>query len=173
MTRRRWSETGPAGHGRRWCAQSFYQWTRVSFDGPPRSDWTPPHLSALAPRARSRGADVTWRMADRAASTDWFMVGDAAATLDPTSSHGVLKAIISGMTAGHLDRRPSSADRAPAEEAAAAYHDWFAGWFSTDAANLTKFYDQLLGLGKGHSFADFRSRREATPHFPNSRARLP
>ena len=29
----------------------LHQWTRVSFDGPPRSDWTPPHLSALTPRA--------------------------------------------------------------------------------------------------------------------------
>jgi flavin-dependent dehydrogenase len=126
----------------------LHQWTRVSFDGPPRSDWTPPHLSALTPRARSRGADVTWRMADRAASTDWFMVGDAAATLDPTSSHGVLKAIISGMTAGHLIAAVLG-DRAPAEGAAAAYHDWFAGWFSTDAANLTQFYRQLRGFGGG------------------------
>ena len=122
----------------------LHQWTRVSFDGPPRSDWTPPHLSALTPRAPSRGADVTWRMADRAAGTDWFMVGDAAATLDPTSSHGVLKAIISGMTAGHLIAAVL-ADRAPAEGAAAAYHDWFAGWFSTDAANLTQFYRKLRG----------------------------
>lgn len=150
----------------------LHQWTRVSFDGPPRSDWTPPHLSALTPRARSRGADVTWRMADRAASADWFMVGDAAATLDPTSSHGVLKAIISGITAGHLVAAILDG-RAPAAAAAAAYHDWLAAWFFTDAANLVKFYDQLLGLGKGHSFADFRSRREATPHFPDSRARLP
>ena len=124
----------------------LHQWTRVSFDGPPRSDWTPPHLSALTPRAPSRGADVTWRMADRAAGTDWFMVGDAAATLDPTSSHGVLKAIISGMTAGHLIAAVL-ADRAPAEGAAAAYHDWFAGWFSTDAANLTQFYRKLRNFG--------------------------
>jgi flavin-dependent dehydrogenase len=124
----------------------LHQWTRVSFDGPPRSDWTPPHLSPLTPRARSRGADVTWRMADKAASTDWFMVGDAAATLDPTSSHGVLKAIISGMTAGHLIAAVLGA-RAPAEEAAAAYHNWFAGWFFTDAANLTRFYRKLMNFG--------------------------
>jgi flavin-dependent dehydrogenase len=124
----------------------LYQWTRVSFDGPPSRDWSPPHLSLLAPRARSRGADVTWRMADRMASADWFMVGDAAATLDPTSSRGVLKAVISGMTAGHLIAAVLG-DRAPAEEAATAYHDWFAGWFSTDAANLTRFYRKLTEFG--------------------------
>ena len=43
----------------------------------------------------------TWRMAERMAGAGWFIVGDAAATLDPTSSHGVLKALLSGMTAGH------------------------------------------------------------------------
>jgi flavin-dependent dehydrogenase len=80
----------------------LYQWTRLSFDGPPRSDWTPPRLLALTPRARSRGADVTWRMTSKAAAPGWFMVGDAAASLDPASSRGVLKAIMSGMTAGHL-----------------------------------------------------------------------
>ena len=100
------------------------------------------------------------------------MVGDAAATLDPTSSHGVLKAIMSGMTAGHLIAAVLDG-RTPAEATAVAYHDWLAGWFSADAAKLARFYDQLLGLGKGHSFADFRSRREATPHFPDLRARPP
>ena len=124
----------------------LYQWTRVSFDGPPGSDWTPPHLLALTPRARSRGADVTWRMASKAAGPGWFMVGDAAATLDPTSSHGVLKAIVSGMTAGHLIAAVLGG-RAPAEAAAAAYHEWLAGWFSADAANLAKFYCKLRDFG--------------------------
>src|SRR5271170_6554540 len=48
-----------------------YQLTRVSFDGPPPSDWAPPHLLGLTPRARSRGADVTWRMAREAAGPGW------------------------------------------------------------------------------------------------------
>jgi hypothetical protein len=42
---------------------NLYQWTRISFDGPPGPDWAPPHLEALTPRGRSRGADVTWRIA--------------------------------------------------------------------------------------------------------------
>jgi flavin-dependent dehydrogenase len=83
-------------------------------------------------------------MADEAAGPGWFMVGDAAATLDPTSSHGVLKAIISGMTAGHLIAAVLGG-RTPAEATAAAYHEWLAGWFSTDAASLAQFYRELLG----------------------------
>jgi flavin-dependent dehydrogenase len=132
----------------------LYQWTRVSFDGPPRSDWTPQHLLGLTPRAPSRGADVTWRMATQAAGPGWFTVGDAAAMLDPTSSHGVLKAIMSGMMAGHLIAAVLDG-RTPAEATAAAYHDWLAGWFFTDAAKLAQFY-RVLGLWCGGGLADFR-----------------
>ena len=133
----------------------LYQWTRVSFGGQPRSDWAPQQLVGLTPRAPSRGADVTWRIAREAAGPGWFMVGDAAAMLDPTSSHGAMKAIMTGMTAGHLiaavlDRR------APAGEAGAAYHQWLAGWFSTDAANLARFYRGLTDFGDSRALADFR-----------------
>jgi flavin-dependent dehydrogenase len=127
----------------------LYQWTRVSFDGQPGSDWTPPHLLALTARARSRGADVTWRMASRAAGPGWFMVGDAAATLDPTSSRGVLKAITTGMMAGHLIAAVLDG-RAPGEATASVYHKWLAAWFSTDAANLAKFYCQLRDFDGMH-----------------------
>ncbi len=119
-----------------------YQWTRVSFDGQPRSDWAPQQLVGLTPRAPSRGADVTWRMAKEVAGPGWFMVGDAAATLDPTSSHGVLKAIMSGMMASHLIAAILDG-RAPASAGAVAYHDWLAGWFSADAASLAQFYREL------------------------------
>lgn len=121
----------------------LYQWTRVRFDGEQTpGGWTPAELSDLSPRGPARGADVTWRIAERVADPGWFMVGDAAAILDPTSSHGVLKALMSGMMAGHLIAAIVH-DRAPAHEAAAAYHAWLTGWFSTDAARLREFYRQL------------------------------
>ena len=100
--------------------------------------------ASLRARRRARSPRRRRHVADgrQGGGPDWFMVGDAAATLDPTSSHGVLKAIISGMTAGHLIAAVLR-DRAPAEEAAAAYHDWCAGWFSADAARLSEFYRKL------------------------------
>ena len=120
-----------------------YQWTRLVFDGiEPDSGWMPEEFQGLTPLGRSRGADVTWRIADEVARPGWFMVGDAAATLDPTSSHGVLKAIMSGMMAGHLIAAILRGV-APAEEAAAAYRDWCAGWFAADAAKLSQFYREL------------------------------
>jgi flavin-dependent dehydrogenase len=120
-----------------------YQWTRVVLDasaiGP---DWMPEAFSGLVPHGRSRGADVTWRIASEVAGRNWFMVGDAAARLDPTSSHGVLKALMSGIAAGHLIAAVLSGT-APAAGAAAAYHDWVAGWFADDAVQLSKFYREL------------------------------
>jgi flavin-dependent dehydrogenase len=105
-------------------------------------------------------------MASKAAGPGWFMVGDAAATLDPTSSRGVLKAIMSGMAAGHLIAAILDG-RTPAEATAAAYHEWLVAWFSTDAANLAKFYRKLRDFGDSHSFADFRGNATAAPEFPS------
>ncbi len=121
----------------------LYQWTRVRFDGEQTpAEWLPDEFAGMARRGPARGADVTWRIAERVADCGWFMVGDAAAILDPTSSHGVLKALMSGMMAGHLITAVVQG-RAPAHEAAAAYQSWLAGWFATDAARLAEFYRQL------------------------------
>ncbi|GLS17825.1 hypothetical protein GCM10007874_08400 [Labrys miyagiensis] len=143
----------------------LYQWTRVSFGGPPPSDWVPPHLLGLTPRGRSRGADVTWRMAAKAAGPGWFMVGDAAASLDPTSSHGVLKAVMTGMAAGHLIAAVLRG-KAPPEDAGDAYHQWLAGWFSTDAAHLVRFYSELANFADNCVFQDFRGPGGVTPPRP-------
>ena len=120
-----------------------YQWTRLVFDGRrPAADWMPDEFAGLTPLGPSRGADVTWRLAEQVARPGWFMVGDAAAILDPTSSHGVLRAIASGMMAGHLAAAVLRG-AAPATETAVAYRDWFSGWFKTDAAKLARFYRDL------------------------------
>src|SRR5688572_28096891 len=99
------------------------QWTRVAFDGE-QADvaWMPEELRGLEPLGPASGADVTWRIADRVAAPGWFIVGDAAAILDPTSSHGVLKALMSGRMAGHLIA-PVIRGEVPADEAAVAYQD--------------------------------------------------
>jgi flavin-dependent dehydrogenase len=126
-----------------------YQWTRVWFDrAKPDADWMPDELRGLTPLGRSRGADVTWRLAARVAGPGWFMVGDAAALLDPTSSRGVLKAIMSGMMAAHL-AAPVIAGTVPAQAAADAYGRWVADWFALDAARLAQFYRGLGVAGFG------------------------
>jgi flavin-dependent dehydrogenase len=124
-----------------------YQWTRLCLDGaPPDGEWVPVEFRGLLATGRPRGADVTWRIATETARPGWFMVGDSAATLDPTSSHGVLKALMSGIMAGHLIAGVLDG-MAPAEEAANAYHAWIAGWFRTDAQRLASFYRDLGIVG--------------------------
>lgn len=123
-----------------------YQWTRLVFDGRrPQPGWIPDEFAGLAPLGPSRGADVTWRLAEAVARPGWFMVGDAAAMLDPTSSRGVLRALASGLMAAHLAAAVLDG-RAPAPEAA-AYEDWLSGWFKTDAARLAQFYRDLHAAG--------------------------
>jgi flavin-dependent dehydrogenase len=129
-----------------WTARvrpDVYQWTRVEFDGGQTpAAWMPAELAELRPVGAARGADVTWRLSERVAGPGWFMVGDAAATLDPTSSHGVLKALMSGMMAGHLIA-PVVRGAVPADDAAAAYQHWLASWFAADATTLAAFYRAL------------------------------
>jgi flavin-dependent dehydrogenase len=122
-----------------------YQWTSVRFGS--RADGeAPAELRTLRALGPERGADVTWRMADRTAGAGWFIVGDAAATLDPTSSHGVLKALLSGMTAAHLIAA-SLASKAPAVEISNAYSAWISSHFMTDATRLRSFYRDLGAVG--------------------------
>jgi flavin-dependent dehydrogenase len=129
-----------------WTAKVWrdtYQWTRLTFDGhEPVGGWVPKEFQTLRPRGRMCGADVTWRLATRTAGKGWMLIGDAAAVLDPTSSHGVLKAIVSGMTAGHLVGAVLSG-KAPVDGAADAYHEWLSRWFTADAAKLARFYRDL------------------------------
>jgi flavin-dependent dehydrogenase len=123
-----------------------YQWTRLNFGRQPDADWLPDEFRDLAPLGRSRGADVTWRMADEVARPNWFMVGDAAAILDPSSSHGVLKALMTGVMAGHLIAGVLHG-KAPAIEAAQAYQAWIASWYNADIKTLRQFY-RMLGSSR-------------------------
>ncbi|MEW6344857.1 MAG: tryptophan 7-halogenase [Paraburkholderia sp.] len=148
-----WPERDDAPHmtgdatGWLWTAKVWpgtYQWTRVALDGTTiPADWMPAEMRHLTPNGPSRGADVTWRVAGEVAGPGWFMVGDAAAVLDPTSSHGVLKALLSGRTAAQLVGAILSG-AAPPREATEVYRDWLSGWFDNDAAQMARFY---AGLG--------------------------
>ncbi|MDF3063831.1 MAG: hypothetical protein K0S06_3940 [Microvirga sp.] len=134
------------GAGWTWTARvapGLYQWVRLDLEERAQAaDPVPAELRGLAPRGRERGADVTWRLSAAAAGPGWFIAGDAAAMLDPASSHGVLKAIMSGMMAGHLSARVLREGAAPAE-AVSAYREWLEGWFAADVARLSEFYREL------------------------------
>lgn len=76
-------------------------------------------------------ADATWRCVQPAAGPGYFCLGDAAAVLDPAASHGVLKALMSGIMAAHVARHGAGAR---------AYDDWVARWFEEDVRRLQALY---------------------------------
>jgi flavin-dependent dehydrogenase len=123
-----------------------YAWTRLSLrDSKGEQHLLPPEElrgDGLHQWGKVRGADVGWRVVVPAAGQGYFLVGDAAAVLDPASSHGVLKAIMSGMMAAHLIAQVVCYD---ASESAAAqrYSDWIRLWFDHDVAGLLALYGRL------------------------------
>jgi flavin-dependent dehydrogenase len=142
-----------------WTAKigpELYQWTRLNFKNE-RVDrnWMPEEFSSLKPMGKKRVADATWRMADRPAGLGYFLVGDAAAVLDPASSHGVLKAIMSGMMAAHLIVQ-SLKLTVLEPRMIQTYCDWVRDWFQHDVEKLKQFYGILpLEYGSPAVFKTF------------------
>ena len=133
-----------------WLARvrrNLYHWTRHSLPNEALpSDRSPREFNGLKPRGRTLSADVTWRMVSNIAGPGFFLAGDAAAVLDPVSSHGVLKAIMSGMMIGYLIIRIVKEGN-DEETANRAYQQWFRRWFVQDLAKLRGFYGSM-SLGK-------------------------
>lgn len=138
-----WTWTARVGGAR-------YQWMRLDFvpeQGRPRGG-PPVEFAGLVPEGPARSADVSWRLCPRAAGPGWFVTGDAGALLDPASSHGVLRALMSGWTAGSL--AAGIAGRAlEAGEAAEMYGTWLREGAERDMAELSARYAELGAHGFG------------------------
>lgn len=101
----------------------------------------PPALAAFAQLGAERGADVTWRAVTEQGGDGFFYVGDAGAVLDPASSHGVLRALMTGVAAAHHAVRLIRGGYAwPAE--VAAFDHCVKSMFRRDAAALRMLYDR-------------------------------
>ncbi|MCC2655941.1 MAG: hypothetical protein K0Q76_1049 [Panacagrimonas sp.] len=130
-------------------ADDLYQWARLEFDAAARpQDERPAELAALECVGAARGADATWRVVEPAAGPGWLIAGDAAATLDPTSSKGVLKALLSGTMAGRtavaIVQRGGDAARG-----ASAYRRWIEDGFENEVATMAPMYARLGVEGYG------------------------
>lgn len=108
-----------------------YQWTRLNLTGsPPPADWLPQELRGLEP-GPATGAEVGWRALAPSAGPGYYAVGDAATVVDPASSHGVLRALMSGLLAGRLIA-DGVLDGAEERSGASAYQAWTEDWFERD-----------------------------------------
>jgi flavin-dependent dehydrogenase len=97
-------------------------------------------------RYPARRVDTTWRSVDASAGAGYFIVGDAAALMDPASSHGVLRALMSGIMVGHLVTSIFHG-RSSEYSALFAYRHWLTAWFNADSAALLRIYtDRGLDL---------------------------
>jgi flavin-dependent dehydrogenase len=127
-----------------WIAQvedRLLHWTRLTFERNTRSVMLPSTLQSLPAVGAVRGADVTWRLTPAAAGAGYFVVGDAANRLDPAASHGVLKALMSGIQAAQAvaDFLCQPALQVPAQM---QYRQWLIDGFTRDVAQLRNFYRQ-------------------------------
>ncbi|MFY0732254.1 NAD(P)/FAD-dependent oxidoreductase [Pseudomonas sp. NFX15] len=128
-----------------WCwiakiGDDSYTWTRLNFDSRQATIIRAPSLfEHLHHVGGVRGADVTWRACQQCAGPGYFIVGDAASVLDPGTSHGVLKAIMSGMMAAHavvnIRDHPMYHDTIQQQ-----FRHWLNSWFVRDLEKMRELY---------------------------------
>jgi flavin-dependent dehydrogenase len=121
----------------------LYQWTRLLFvnEKIPK-DWLPNEFQGLKIYQPMRAANVTWRIVSQPSGYGYFLVGDAAMVLDPTSSHGVLKAIMSGIWVSHAIASELLGNLTE-QQAIDQYCLWIHNWFRHDVKNLSSLISKL------------------------------
>jgi flavin-dependent dehydrogenase len=129
-----------------WTAKvrlQLYQWTRLLFvDEKIPKDWLPDEFQGLKIYQPMRAANVTWRIVSQPAGCGYFLIGDAAMVLDPTSSHGVLKAIMSGIWVSHAIASELLGNLTE-QQAIDQYCLWIHNWFRHDVKNLSSLIAKL------------------------------
>jgi hypothetical protein len=131
-----------------WTARvrpGLYNWTRLNVDDNAiDQNFLPAEFAALRPVGRVQTADVTWRLVTECAGEGYFLCGDAGAVLDPTSSHGVVKAMLSGAHAADLIVQTARREKTEAE-AADVFRRLFSGWFEKDVTRMKEQHAQWFG----------------------------
>lgn len=120
-------------------SRNCLHWTQLAFTEDTKHRSTPRLLEPFTAVGRIRGADVSWRLSRTTAGPGYFLVGDAAATLDPCASHGVIKALMSGMQAASaiIDCLSWPVGEATVQT---AYQAWIQKGVERDVLALRSFY---------------------------------
>jgi flavin-dependent dehydrogenase len=129
----------------RWEARvkdNLYHWCRLMPSSPSFDESSSIKGPAFAQAASARRADMTWRLVPAAAGAGYFIVGDAAVVMDPSSSHGVLRAMMSGMCAAQSVTALGECGNA--RDVAFAYRKWLTSWFQADTSALYQTYSRLV-----------------------------
>src|SRR5262249_28424084 len=123
--------------------ENLYQWIRLRVAKNKKGLEKPPrHFAGLRRVGRPRGADVTWTLVERPANLKYFLVGDAAAVLDPSSSHGMLRALCSGILAANCIGKMVRGGKN--EATIVGYTAWQRNWFLRDIGGIKSFLLESL-----------------------------
>lgn len=135
-----------SGYEWNWTAPvkaSRYAWVNLNLMNERLANRLMPNgVAGQTPVSKLGASDVTWKIARPCAGPGYFMVGDAAWVLDPASSHGVLKAIMSGMIVADMIGRVLN-DSGQIAHMQASYCAWAEDQFCADAAALISLYSGM------------------------------
>jgi len=131
-----------------WMAKvgpDLYHWTMLSLSASDTSNGgLPAMLAGLDPVGPRQRSDVSWRRVDQCAGPGFFIAGDAAFVIDPASSHGVLRALMSGIRAASYIGQILSGE---AESVCIGeYRQWLHMWYHSETSQLRQVY-QSTGAG--------------------------
>lgn len=136
-----------------WTARidaSRFAWTALNFSQTKsKIAKIPLRLRQCNPVGKIKGADVTWRLVPLSAGSGYFIVGDAAALLDPLSSDGVIRALMSGILATHCIYEIVQGKH-PEHYATEFYRQWVYRLFQQKVIALKSFYSDLLKINTTH-----------------------
>lgn len=152
-------------HGWSWTAQiaeDLIAWVRIDTDGGRGRPSPPDAIGALPTTGPSGARDVTWRIAETVAGPGYFLAGDCALVLDPASSNGILRAMMSGMMAAH-NAAEALAEAITWAQASAAYQSWVTAWFEQDLAEMTDHY-KSMGVGWADPATNTRQQLKGSQH---------
>ena len=129
-----------------WISQvkdNLTSWVRLDLVAHRKIDpcWVPRVLRDGQPISERKAVDVTWRRAKTFAKYNCFLAGDAAFILDPGSSHGVLKAIMSGMMIAYLINESNNSTKLHIMN---YYNEWVTEQFNNDLKRLKELYLEYL-----------------------------
>lgn len=120
--------------------ETLIAWNRVGlFEDMLPIKCVPEELNDQISVGNTKAVDVSWRIANHVSKNNYFLVGDAAFLLDPSSSHGVLKAIMSGMMVASLIGK-INLNQICEFEACEYYSRWMEKWYEEDVQKLKLLY---------------------------------
>ena len=106
-----------------------------------KGQWLPEQIENGIAVGKVKAADVSWRISRQISGKNWFLIGDAAFVLDPTSSHGVINAIMGGMFVSYLIGLQSKLNM---QEIHTLYNRWAKDTFNNDYKKMAKAYDEFF-----------------------------